>query len=212
MAQTTLSKWIESPEIVNQNIIASSVIDRDRDKSTPHFMGVDIGLKSDGTAITIGHWVTELVGSNASRKLEIDLATVRYPKNENRAFFEIDEIAEWVCTIAKRYGIQAGLTDQYYGSIAVPIMHKKGFKNIECRHFNRVLNLEAYTVLHDYLVRGNLRIPESKVLTEELLSLEMGLEDQNIMAPVGGHDDLSDSLARMAYVAHNRRPVIKKGQ
>jgi hypothetical protein len=211
MVQATLSKWIESPEIVNQNIIASSVIDRDRDKSTPHFMGVDIGLKSDGTAITVGHWVTELVGSNASRKLEIDLATVRYPRNENRAFFEIDEVAEWVCTIAKRYGIQAGLTDQYYGLTAVPIMHRKGFKNIEWEHFNRVLNLRVYTVLYGYLTNGMLRIPEFKVLTDELLSLEMDFEDQNIMAPVGGHDDLSDSLARMVYVAHNSRSVIKKG-
>jgi len=198
------SKWIENSKVLDKSLVTGSAFDRSQDKLVPHFMGLDIGLKNDGTAVTIGHWVTEFIKDNPVKKLEIDVSTVRYARNENRAFFEIEEIADWVCMWARRYNIQSGLTDQYYGLTAVPAMKKKGFKNISFKHFTQALNTEMFSVLDSYLSKGLLRMPVSD-LTEELQNLVIDPAARYAVAPVGGHDDLTDSFARMVYTAHISR-------
>jgi intein/homing endonuclease len=88
--------WIDDPDIVRKNVIPGLKI---KDRSmvrVPHFMGVDLGLKNDGTAITIGHWTQEIIDSVKVDRLEVDYYAVRYAKLEGKDYFEPEEMVEWI--------------------------------------------------------------------------------------------------------------------
>jgi hypothetical protein len=211
--------WIEEPEMVRKNIIVGLNYKERSMLRVPHFMGIDVGLKNDGSAVTIGHWVTELVGGAKVDKIEVDLSEVRYPEDEKREYFVPDEIAEWIGGFTSRFYIARGLMDQYYGMTMVPLLHKKGLKQFEYRQFTDQLNSNVYQVLLSDFISNLLRLPEgpsvmmgdAKIndsdLVKEILTLQAEQKSKymiRVFAPErkGEHDDLSDSLARMVYIAH----------
>jgi hypothetical protein len=211
--------WIEEPEIVRKNIIVGLNYKERSMLRVPHFMGIDVGLKNDGSAVTVGHWVTEAVNGARVEKLEVDLSEVRYAEKEQKDYFLPDEIADWVASFAGKFYIARGLMDQYYGMTMVPLLHKKGLKQFEYRQFTDQLNSNVYQVLLSDFISNMLRLPEGPVimvgdakmndseLVKEILSLQAEQKSKymiRVFAPdrKGEHDDLSDSFARMAYVAH----------
>jgi hypothetical protein len=103
-----------------------------------------------------------------------------------------------------------------------PKLHKKGLKQFEARHFNDSLNSTIYQMLLSCFLSRVLRLPEGPEtyvkgirsvdsdLVTELLTLQAQQKSKYIVqvaAPEreGEHDDLSDSLARMVYIAHEYR-------
>lgn len=214
--------WIDDPEIVRRNVIPGLKI---KDRSVlrvPHFMGIDLGLKKDGTAITIGHWLQELIDGVKIDKLEIDYYAVRYAKDEGKDYFEPEEMVDWIASFTKKYYIARGLFDQYYDMTLEPKLHKMGLKQFEAKHFNDSLNSSVYQMLLSCFLSRTLRIPEGEEtfvngirstdseLVTEILTLQAQQKSKYIVkveAPdrEGEHDDLSDSLARMVYIAHEYR-------
>jgi hypothetical protein len=211
--------WIEDPEIVRKNVIPGL---KYKDRSmlrVPHFMGIDVGLKNDGTAVAIGHWVSELVNGARSEKIELDYSAVRYSEDEEKEYFVPDELAEWFAELASKFYVYKGLMDQYYGMTIVPVLQKKGLKQFEFRQFNDALNSAVYQVLLSDFISGNMRLPEGdvrivgdnkdndSVLVKEILTLQAEQKSKymiKVFAPdrKGEHDDLSDSLARMVFIAN----------
>lgn len=211
--------WLDDPEIVRKNVIPGLKI-KDRSlQRVPHFMGIDLGLKKDGTAITIGHWTNEFIEGVKSEKLEVDYYGVRYAKNEGKEYFEPEEMIDWIASFTKKFYIARGIFDQYYDMTMEPKLHRLGLKQLEAKHFNDSLNSIVYQMLLSCLLSKTLRIPEGdeayvngivtndSELVTELLTLQAQQKSKYIIrvaAPdrEGEHDDLSDSLARMVYVAH----------
>jgi hypothetical protein len=214
--------WIDDPEIVRRNVIPGLKLKDRSMQRVPHFMGVDLGLKKDGTAITIGHWVQEIVDGVKVDKLEVDYYGIRYAKDEGKEYFEPEEMVEWIASFTKKFYIAKGLFDQYYDMTMEPKLHRLGLKQFEAKHFNDSLNSSVYQMLLSCLLSRLLRIPEGdevfvkgirstdSILVTELLTLQAQQKSKYIIqvaAPEreGEHDDLSDSLARMVYVAHEYR-------
>ncbi len=211
--------WLDDPEIVRKNVIPGLKI-KDRSlQRVPHFMGIDLGLKKDGTALTIGHWTNEFIEGVKSEKLEVDYYGVRYAKNEGKEYFEPEEMIDWIASFTKKFYIARGIFDQYYDMTMEPKLHRLGLKQLEAKHFNDSLNSIVYQMLLSCLLSKTLRIPEGdeayvngivtndSELVTELLTLQAQQKSKYIIrvaAPdrEGEHDDLSDSLARMVYVAH----------
>jgi hypothetical protein len=211
------TKWIDDPKIVRQNIVEGLVYKENSTQQIPHFMGIDIGLKNDGSAITIGHWVKDIVNGIEKYRIEIDVCAVKYAILEDREFLEPAEIADWIISYTEKFPIVKGLMDQYYGMTVLPILNKKGLHQFEFRTFTEQYNSNVYQTLYTDLVSSVLRIPEFGVLcglklkdyflVEELLTLLAEKKSKylvKISAPDGAHchDDLSDSLARMVFIAH----------
>lgn len=214
--------WIDDPDIVRKNVIPGLKI---KDRSMlriPHFMGIDLGLKKDGTAITIGHWMYDMVDGAKIDKLEVDYYAVRYAKDEGKDYFEPEEMVDWIASLTKKFYIARGMFDQYYDMTLEPKLHRLGLKQLEAKHFNDSLNSIVYQMLLSCLLSKTLRIPEGNEtfvngmrsadseLVTELLTLQAQQKSKYIIqvaAPEreGEHDDLSDSLARMVYVAHEYR-------
>lgn len=214
--------WIDDPDIVRKNVVPGLKI---KDRSlirVPHFMGIDLGLKKDGTAITVGHWMQEMVDGAKIDKLEVDYYAVRYAKDEGKEYFEPEEMIEWIASVCKKFYIARGMFDQYYDMTMEPKLKRLGLKQLEAKHFNDSLNSIVYQMLLSCLLSKTLRIPEGNEvfvkgirsedseLVTELLTLQAQQKSKYIIqvaAPEreGEHDDLSDSFARMVYVAHEYR-------
>lgn len=214
--------WIDDPDIVRKNVIPGLKIKERSMLRIPHFMGIDLGLKKDGTAITIGHWMNEMVGGAKVDKLEVDYYAVRYAKDEGKEYFEPEEMIDWIASLTKKFYIARGMFDQYYDMTMEPKLHRLGLKQLEAKHFNDSLNSIVYQMLLSCFLSKTLRLPEGNEtfvngvrsedseLVTELLTLQAQQKSKYIIqvaAPEreGEHDDLSDSLARMVYVAHEYR-------
>ena len=214
--------WIDDPIIVRQNVVPGLKYKERSSLRVPHFMGIDVGLKNDGTAVTIGHWVEEIVNGLKVDRLEVDQCIVRYAEEENKTNFVPDEIAEWLLTFTDKFYIQKALLDQYYGMTIVPYLHNKGKKQFEYRQFTDQLNSSVYQVLMTDLISSAVRLPEGETrqftgdkdndsdLVKEMLTLQAEQRSKyliSVFAPErkGEHDDMSDSLARMVYLAHEHK-------
>jgi hypothetical protein len=179
-------------------------------------MGIDIGLKGDGTAICICHHVQEIIQGARETMVEVDDSQVRFAELENKAHFVPDELAEWIAGFTSKFYIIKGLMDQWYGMSIVPLLAGKGLKQFEYRQFNEGLNSTIYQNLYTHFISQTLRIPavdriqgkldEDTNLVAEILSLQAFQKTKYIIdvhAPEreGSHDDLSDSLTRAVLLA-----------
>jgi len=210
--------WIEDPIIVRQNIVPGLKYKIRSFERVPHFMGIDVGLKGDGSSIVIGHWTKEKVDGEELDRLEVDCCDSRYSADEGEDFFTPEEIADWIAEYLDRFYIVKGLMDQYYGMSIVPRLEKKGKRIFEARHFSDTLNSNVYQNLLANMISSTLRFPEenqriigSKPTTDSDLVLELlTLQSQQkskylikVHAPdrEGAHDDNSDALSRMVLLA-----------
>ena len=213
-----ISAWIDNEQILRMNIIPGL---RMRDFSLerlPYFIGIDIGLKEDGTAIAVCHVVKKETPSGTKNFIELDWADVRYAKDEGKEFFQPDELGDWIAEVAKKFFIVKGTMDQYYGLSIVPKLHEKGLKQIQTIAATREFNSKIYQNLMSKMLDGTLRIPECEArleegkktvdipLVSELFRLQATQHSKymiSVEAPEvdGLHDDLSDAFARAVYLA-----------
>jgi len=212
------SAWIEDETTVRQNIVPSLRYKVRSFERVPHFMGIDVGLKNDGTSVCIGHWVKEKVEGQDIDKIEVDCCDIRFAGDEGKDYFVPDEISDWVASYLDRFYVVKGLMDQYYGLSVVPLLEKKGHKCFESRTFTEVSNSTAYQNLLSTFISQTIRLPDGNPveingkiekdtpLVQELLTLQAYQKSKyliKVAAPEteGSHDDLSDALARMVLVA-----------
>lgn len=213
-----VTAWIDNEQVLRMNIIPGLKFKEMTYERTPHFMGIDVGLKNDGTAIAITHIVREEVGGEIKNIIELDCIDVRYAKDENKEFFTPEEMAEWISTYMNKFFIVKGMMDQYYGLAMIPILHNKGHKQIQAYHCSRDFNSKVYQNLMAKMLGADLRIPEGpervvdgKKTTDidliiEMLRLRATSHSKYIItvkAPdiKGAHDDLSDAYSRSIFLA-----------
>jgi hypothetical protein len=213
-----ISAWIENEQVLRLNIVPGLRTKKMSYERIPHFMGIDIGLKNDGTAICICHIVKKEVSGFLKDFIEIDVCDVRYAIDENREFFHPEEMAEWIATFAAKFFIVKGMMDQYYGLAIAPLLHEKGLKQIDTFHVSREFSSKVYQNLMSKMLDASLRIPEGEErlvdgrkvtdleLITELLRLQATIHSKymiSVKAPdiKGMHDDLCDAFARSVYLA-----------
>jgi len=214
-----VTAWIENEQYLRVNIIPGLKEKTMSYERIPHFLGFDLGLKNDGSAIAICHIVKKEIGGVMRDLIELDCSDVRYAKDEEKEHFYVEEIADWIASFANKFFIVKGIMDQEYCMSLIPILHdKKDMKQIEALRFTRELNSRVYENLMSKIIDGGLRIPEceprvvdGKKITDidlviELLRLQATQHSKyliSVEAPdiKGMHDDLSDAFARAVYLA-----------
>lgn len=213
-----VSAWIENEQMLRINIIPGLMQKKMSYERVPHFMGIDVGLKNDGTAIAICHVVKEERNGLQRDLIELDRIDVRYAKDEDKEYFHPEEIAEWIASYADKFYIVKAIMDQYYGMAIIPMLHEKGFKQVEAMHFSRDFNSRVYQNLMSRMLDTSLRIPEGDerivdgkktkdiTLVTEMLRLRAISHSKyliTVKAPdvKGLHDDESDAYSRSVYLA-----------
>jgi hypothetical protein len=199
------SLWIKDKQILKKNVIPGLLLKDDGDPSkVPHLMGVDIGLKEDGSAIAICHLVKDPAG--IKDLIELDYIGTRYAKKEGREYFRPDDIADWIVSLTEKFSIESGIMDIYYGLSVVPVLIDKDTKQIGTTQFNRKLHSDIYKNLMSKMTDGCLRIPENAHgLISELLDLRVRTYSKQIIEvtageAVDGHDDASDAFAMAVHL------------
>ena len=205
--------WIEKPEdlfaCIQPNLRPSSAVPARR----PHFVAIDLGLVNDPTAIAIGHLEMGERGPNVIVDL-VDQIQAGFGKYVGVERLEFDEVADWVQGFSKRFYFAHGVVDQHAGDIFEQALAKRGLRQIEKNHFTDVENSESFRNFKDMmwdrrLVLYDFPIEEGHdhcAYIEQLLELQAEQKTKNIIkveAPniEGKHDDTSDALVRMVWLA-----------
>lgn len=181
----------------------------------PHFIGVDVGLVGDGSAVAIGH-----LESRGDQRLivldHIDQIKAGEGEYKDKERLEFDDVVEWVYNISRRFYLAHGIFDQYAGIPFEQALYKKGLRQLQSEHMTRNLNSDIYRNFKDMLYDRRLVLfnwpppttgasPHCPYI-QELLELQVETHTKYIIevkAPnmEGKHDDMSDALVRMVWLA-----------
>lgn len=177
----------------------------------PHFMGIDLGLVGDGTAIAIGHVDGE--------DIIIDLvAQIKAGEGiyQDKERLEFDDVADWVFDFTKKFYIQEGMFDQWAGIPFQQALEKRGLKQLTSNNMTKQLTSQMYQNFKDMMWDQKISLYNNPNWEEnghdpyiqELLELQQTVHSKNLItveAPntAGKHDDMSDALIRMTWLASN---------
>lgn len=180
---------------------------------TPYFLGLDLGLVGDGTAVSIGHLdpegriVVDLVD-------QIKAGDGKYHTKERLDF---DDVADWILDLSKRFYIQEGMFDQWAGIPLEQALSKRGLGQMKAQQMTKQLTSQMFQNFKDMmwdkkLVLYDHPIPPNEShcpYIAELLELQAQYHSKfvtTVEAPNidGKHDDMSDALVRMVWLASNR--------
>ena len=205
--------WIEKEEDL------MACVDPSRKPATraaprvPHFMGIDLGLVGDGTALAIGH-IEEIEGVT---KIVLDLVEciqAGVGEYEDKDRLDLDDVAQWIKDLTSRFYIVEGMFDQWTGIAFEQALMKKGLRQMKSHHMTKNLTSDVFKNFKDMmwderLVLYNHPLPEGHPFCDyiaELLELQAKQHSKyvtTVEAPniQGKHDDMSDALIRMVWMA-----------
>lgn len=176
----------------------------------PHFMGVDIALVGDYTAVAVGHFDTQ------GRVVLDYIDRIRAGEGKYTALdrLDFDNVADWIADIARRFFITEGIFDQWSGIPMEQALTKRGLGQLKSLHHTKPLVSQMWQNFKNLLLDrkiglyNDVKDGRAAYLTE-ILELQADYESKYIVtveAPKidGKHDDYSDALCRMLWVASQR--------
>jgi hypothetical protein len=178
-----------------------------------YYAGFDLGLAGDSSAIAIGH--VEMVGK--SPKIVVDVVdSIQAGKGlyHDQDRLEFDDVADWVLDYTRRFRIVDGIFDQHTGIPFEQALIKRGISHFRKEFFKPQLTSDIFKNFKDLLWDQALQfynapLEENQELCDylaELLTLQQNVRSKSIVlveAPRadGYHDDRSDALVRMVWLA-----------
>lgn len=210
----SITAWIEEADEFKKCIVDTPLKTRG-EVGVEYFMGIDLGLKNDGTAISIVH------RDDITNKFVLDYATVWYSGSsdiwerdtsiyhDNRKFsdedvLKVSKIVDEIEELLKWFPIRYGWFDQFSGEAFMQKIIEKGLKQFEMVSVTDTMNSQIYSAFKEFYIDGQLELPNHPVLVPEILSLEAEKRSKNkviVRAPNkrGAHDDISDSFVRAVW-------------
>ena len=180
-----------------------------------HFVGLDLGLVKDGTAIAISH-IEEREGRPCIVVDLVDQIKAGEGKYIDKERLELDDVVDWVYELSRRFYLAEGMFDHWSGIVFQQALEKRGLKSLNSTHMTKNLASDIYQnfkhlmwdrrlVLYDWPIQNN---QSHCPYITELLELQAEQQSKHIVsveAPNvdGKHDDLSDALVRSVWVASN---------
>ena len=178
-----------------------------------YYMGLDLGLAGDGTAIAVGH--LDDVGKVVVDI--VDLIKAGEGKYQHKERLDFDEVADWVVDYSKRFLIQEGMFDMWAGIPFQQALEKRGLVQMKATQMDKALVSKMFQNFKDLMwdkrvVLYNFPIPvgeKHSALIKEMLELQAVYHSKyvtTVEAPniEGKHDDMSEALVRMVWLAANR--------
>ena len=191
----------------------------------PYFVGFDLGLVNDPSAIAITH-------IEPGGQIMLDYAgQIQAGVGEfaNKERLDFEDVASWIHVLSRRFHFHKGIFDQWGAIPLEQALAKKGLSMFEGKLFTPKDKSEIWAnfksmiwdridgrprlVLYDiteqdkakYLQRDE-RPPEHLPYLTQLLELQATYKSQyiiDVQAPQvdGKHDDLADALARSIYLS-----------
>lgn len=180
---------------------------------TPYYLGFDLGLVGDSSAVAIGH--IEYRGRDPKIVVDlVDSIQAGEGKYVDYDRLEFDDIADWIRDLCRKFLIREGIFDQYNGIVLQQALVKRGLGQMQYKQFTQNLTSEIYenfrhTMWDRRIEFYNHPVAEGEVYCDylqELLELQetrVSKHIKRVEAPnqEGKHDDRSDALSRMVWLA-----------
>lgn len=181
----------------------------------PHFLGMDVGVTKggDGTAIAVGH-VDDLGKIILDNLFQMKAGEGDYADQER---LEFDQIADKIHQISKDFYISEGMFDSWSGIPLEQALSKKGLSQIKSVAIKPEFESRIWKNFKDMIFDQRLSLYDWPILPDklhcdyiqELLELQEEWRSKYIIivqAPKvrGKHDDASDALARMIWLASQK--------
>jgi len=180
---------------------------------TSYFLGLDLGLVGDGTAVALGH-----LNDNGQIVVDmVDQIKAGEGKFIDKERLDFDDVAEWVLDLSKRFLIQEGMFDMWAGIPLEQALSKRGLSQMKATQMPKQLTSQMFQNFKDMmwdkrLVIYDYPIPPGEVHCDyitELLELQAEYHSKfitTVEAPNidGKHDDMSDALVRMVWLASHK--------
>ena len=215
----TISAWIDDEEEFRTCIDPFYVPPKRGMYDTRYYAGLDIGMKNDGTALSIVHEEKGVITLDYTRvwfsgssDVWDDDKTIYGNCDQFRSLSILDmgKIVDEIVEVNKWFPIKAGILDQHQGYGFTEQLERKGIRSFEVENFNDTKNAEVYEVAKRLWASKMLRIYDDPVLVAELLMLEAektgsGRERYDVRAPErkGCHDDISESFVRAVWKCYD---------
>ena len=178
----------------------------------PHYVGLDIALVGDASAIAIGH----LDDDDRIVLDVVDQIKAGDGKYEHHERLEFDDVADWVAEYARKFFFSEGMFDHWAGIPFEQALHKRGLQQCNAEHMTRNLNSDIFKnfkdmmwdkrlVLYDWPLSEDKSKEHCPYITE-MLELQAEYHSKYVIevhAPkiAGKHDDMSDAIVRMVWLA-----------
>lgn len=192
---------------------------------TKYYAGLDIGMKNDGTALSIvheedGEIVLDYANvwfSGSSDVWNVDNSIYKdCTQFKHKKILSMEDIVAEIKEINRWFPIKEGILDQHQGYSIIEFLEREKLTMFTQIHFNDTKNSEVYAIAKRLYADQLLKLWNHPVLVPELLSLEQerkgaGVNDQKesfvkleVRAPQrkGAHDDISESFVRAVYLAY----------
>ena len=205
--------WIEDPRDLFECVDPKLKPRTQGRARQPHFLGLDLGLVGDGTAVAIGH-IESRDGENKIVLDYVDQIKAGEGEYAHLDRLEFDDVANWVYELTRKFYITDGLFDQWAGIPFEQALQKKGLKQLKSEHFTKNKTSEIYKnfkdmmwdrklVLYDYPIQEGQEHCEYITELTELQATKHSKYIVTVEAPnvKGKHDDRSDALVRMIWLA-----------
>jgi hypothetical protein len=220
--------WIDDPDEFLECV--------DKDFSPPsrgksdirYYAGLDLGFKNDGTALCIVHDEDGIIildyakvwFSGASDVWTYEQSIyANCTKYKHRDRIRMEDIAEEIIRVHKRFPIVNGMMDQREGYGMLEILKQNEIGFFESVPSTTNLNSDIYDILKSLYADRLLKLYNDPVLIPELMSLEsmvtQGIKYKAVVESpdrTGCHDDLSEAFARAVYLCYNDKKRSAKRQ
>lgn len=201
--------WIDSVEDILACVDKGRKVSFNAPAKMPHFIGIDVGLVNDYTAISIGH----LDEKNNIVVDVVDRIRAGEGKYIGQERLTLEDVVSWIGDYCKRFHIVGGYYDQHLGNPFEDVLVRNGltqfnqmnmtrnsiskiFKNFKTLMYEKRIrfynDVEEEGKLEDYLLELSRLVatPHSKYITT--------VEAPNLK---GAYDDMSDAMVRMVWAA-----------
>lgn len=178
-----------------------------------YFLGLDLALVGDGTAIAIGH-------IDEDGRIIVDLVDqirAGEGKFEQKTRLEFDDVADWVKELSQRFYLAEGMFDQWAGIPFEQALAKRGLTQMKSTAMTRALTSQIFQNFKDMMWDKRVQLynwpmaPQEEFCPylQELLELQATTHSKfltTVEAPnvEGKHDDRSDALVRMVWLASQK--------
>jgi intein/homing endonuclease len=202
--------WIEdSKDLLKCVNPKRTAVERGQAKK-PHFIGIDLALVGDGTAIAIGHVEEDKIILD-----KIDMIKAGEGKFANKERLDFDDVADWVLEYSKKFYITEGIFDQWAGIPFEQALQKRGLSQMKTVNMTKQITSQMFQNFKDMMWDERLELYDKpnaentnqhEAYLNELMELQSTVHSKNLItveAPQvdGKHDDMSDALVRMVWIA-----------
>ena len=204
--------WIEKEEDLLACVDPSLSANRSAPARRPHFVGIDLALVGDGSAIAIGH-----IEEDGRIVLDlVDMIKAGEGLYVDKERLEFDDVADWVLGFSNKFYFAEGIFDQWAGIPFQQALEKRGLKQLTSVNMTKQITSQMYQNFKDMMWDKKLKLYNRKDPLQdgnepyivEMLELQQTVHSKHLItveAPkvAGKHDDMSDAIVRMTWLASN---------